>query len=98
MHQGWEAKNRRKESQKRISCSIPLEITSYKTFFVWTSFYAYKNSDSLEFEKKNNNYSNKVKKINLRFCYPLPKRQILDSSKLKELADDSLKFDETPNR
>ena len=26
--------------------------------------------------------------------YPVPKLQILDSSKLKEFADDSLKFDE----
>ena len=27
--------------------------------------------------------------------YPFPKRQILDSSKLKEFADDNFKFDET---
>ena len=27
-------------------------------------------------------------------CYPFPKRQILDSSKLKEFADDNFKFDE----
>ena len=26
--------------------------------------------------------------------YPIPRRQILDSSKLKEFADDSFKFDE----
>ena len=26
--------------------------------------------------------------------YPIPKQQILDSSELKELADDNLKFDE----
>ena len=30
------------------------------------------------------------------YCYfnPFPKRQILDSSKLKEFADDNFKFDE----
>ena len=27
-------------------------------------------------------------------AYPIPKRQILDSSKLKEFADDNFKFDE----
>ena len=30
----------------------------------------------------------------LQIVYPLPKQQILDSSKLKELADDNCKFDE----
>ena len=30
----------------------------------------------------------------MTFCSPFPKRQILDSSRLKELADDNIKFDE----
>ena len=30
----------------------------------------------------------------LAFVYPFPKRQILQSSKLKELADDNFEFDE----
>ena len=29
----------------------------------------------------------------LHVCKPIPKRQILDSSKLKEFADDNFKFD-----
>ena len=32
--------------------------------------------------------------INFIWHYPFPKRQILDSSKLKEFADDNSKFDE----
>ena len=31
-------------------------------------------------------------------CKPFPKRQILDSSKLKEFADDNNKFDEDGHR
>ena len=30
--------------------------------------------------------------------YPFPKRQILDSSKLKEFADDNFKFDENDRK
>ena len=31
-------------------------------------------------------------------CYPFPKRQILDSSKLKDFADDNFKFDENERK
>ena len=30
----------------------------------------------------------------INFAYPIPKRQLLDSSKMKEFADDKLKFEE----
>ena len=35
-----------------------------------------------------------IKRQNLRLVEPFPKQQILDSSKLKEVADDNFKLDE----
>ena len=37
-------------------------------------------------------------KVKIKRCYPLPKRHISDSFKLKEFADDNLKFDESSRK
>ena len=46
------------------------------------------------FESLFSNSADTINHYSMKFYLPFPKRQVLDSSKLKEVADDNFKFDE----